>query len=284
MNLMHNDNFSTLTTNDKPMQAEPLTMNNQKHSVFIIDDEPTAIERLKQAIAPYSSFGIVGNAQSSKVGKKLLLEIRPDILFIDMELNDSHGLNLLSEIKDQITWKMKVIFYTAYSQYMINALRGLAFDFLLKPFADDDLKEILVRYLNDYTSNAKSASSPIQEGLMRLSCYTAPLLVTTSNNQMRTVHLEEILLLEHIKSSKRWDIILTDMQRITLKKTTCSDHILGYSKFLLQVSQHVILNINYVCSIDKKVCKLYPPYDVRLGDIPISRTFMREISERFWTI
>ena len=58
----------------------------------------------------------------------------PDLLFLDVELPDTLGLNLLSEIREDILWDMKVVFYTSYDKYLLQALRESAFDFLLKPF------------------------------------------------------------------------------------------------------------------------------------------------------
>ena len=50
----------------------------------------------------------------------------------------THLLNLLSEIREDILWDMKVVFYTSYDKYLLQALRESAFDFLLKPFEAED--------------------------------------------------------------------------------------------------------------------------------------------------
>ena len=78
------------------------------------------------------------------------MELRPDLLFLDVELPDVLGLNLLSEMRDEVLWDMKVVFYTSYDKYLLQALRESAFDFLLKPFETGDLRVVIERYRNVY--------------------------------------------------------------------------------------------------------------------------------------
>ena len=67
-------------------------------------------------------------------GKKLIAKVQPDLLFLDVELPDMTGMELLQEIRDSVSWNMRIVFYTAYDKYMIQAIREAAFDYLLKPF------------------------------------------------------------------------------------------------------------------------------------------------------
>lgn len=57
------------------------------------------------------------------------------------------GLDLLREMRDCVAWNMRVVFYTAYDKYMIQAIREAAFDYLLKPFGEQELKDILTRFV-----------------------------------------------------------------------------------------------------------------------------------------
>lgn len=110
-----------------------------KYKVVIVDDERTAIDALRRELGAYQEFEIKGTASNGAKGKKMIMELRPDLLFLDVELPDVLGLNLLSEIRDEVLWDMKVVFYTSYDKYLLQALRESAFDFLLKPFETEDL-------------------------------------------------------------------------------------------------------------------------------------------------
>ena len=87
-----------------------------KYKVVIADDERTAIDALRRELGAYQEFEIKGTASNGAKGKKMIMELRPDLLFLDVELPDVLGLNLLSEIRDEVLWDMKVVFIL----HMIN--------------------------------------------------------------------------------------------------------------------------------------------------------------------
>ena len=88
-----------------------------------------------------------GTARNGKQGKKLIAKVQPDLLFLDVELPDMTGMELLQEIRDSVSWNMRIVFYTAYDKYMIQAIREAAFDYLLKPFEEQELRDILARFV-----------------------------------------------------------------------------------------------------------------------------------------
>ena len=83
---------------------------DEKYKVVIVDDERSAIDALRHELEPYRDFEVKGIASNGTKGKKMIMELRPDLLFLDVELPDILGLNLLSEIRDDVLWDMKVVF------------------------------------------------------------------------------------------------------------------------------------------------------------------------------
>ena len=130
-----------------------------KYKVVIVDDERTAIDALRRELGAYQELEIKGTANNGAKGKKMIMELRPDLLFLDVELPDVLGLNLLSEMRDEVLWDMKVVFYTSYDKYLLQALRESAFDFLLKPFETEDLKVVIERYRKAVASIPATPSS-----------------------------------------------------------------------------------------------------------------------------
>ena len=104
------------------------------YKVIIIDDEKAAIETLRRDLEVQADLEIKGTAGNGAKGKKLIMDIHPDLLFLDIELPDIQGIRLLSEIREQVLWDMKVVFYTAYDKYLLQALRESAFDFILNSY------------------------------------------------------------------------------------------------------------------------------------------------------
>lgn len=112
----------------------------------IIDDERKAIDSLRTDLGWYCSqdVEIVGDAQNLREGLELLQQTQPQLLFLDVEIGQENGFMLLQRLKD-LDLQIQVIFTTAHSGYTLQALRGKAFDYLLKPIDPDDLRAAVQR-------------------------------------------------------------------------------------------------------------------------------------------
>lgn len=77
---------------------------------MIVDDDRTAIENLCRELALYPEMDVRGTAVNGAKGRKLIMEQHPDLLFLDVELPDIQGIRLLSEMRDEVLWDMKVVF------------------------------------------------------------------------------------------------------------------------------------------------------------------------------
>ena len=67
------------------------------------------------------------------------------------------GMELLEQIRGAITWNMQIVFYTAYDKYMIYAIRGAAFDYLLKPIDKKELEGIIDRFMKKEEESAAAS-------------------------------------------------------------------------------------------------------------------------------
>ena len=110
---------------------------------ILIDDMPQALQVLRadiEDIAP--EIEIIGTADSVVSGAKLLMKEQPDLLFLDIQLGDGTGFDIL-EILPEINFK--IIFTTASDEYALRAFRFAAVDYLLKPIDLDELKSAIQR-------------------------------------------------------------------------------------------------------------------------------------------
>jgi len=237
-----------------------------KYKVVIVDDERTAIDALRRELGAYQEFEIKGTANNGAKGKKMIMELRPDLLFLDVELPDVLGLNLLSEMRDEVLWDMKVVFYTSYDKYLLQALRESAFDFLLKAVAS------IPATPSSSFSSSVSALMP-QQGMFMISTVTG----------FKLLRLEEIGYFEYLKDKRQWQVVLFNQTRLNLKRNTKAEDIIGYSQAFIQISQSAIVNVNYLAMIDGKCCQLYPPFHDK-SDLVISRSFLKGLQDRFFVL
>lgn len=138
-----------------------------KYKVVIVDDDEVSLENLSFELRKDARFSLEGTARNGRKGKKLITKVQPDLLFLDVEMPDMTGLDLLQEMRDNVAWNMRVVFYTAYDKYMIQAIREAAFDYLLKPFEEQDLKDILTRFVKQVEAGQRVSlpvGSPVHTG------------------------------------------------------------------------------------------------------------------------
>jgi len=255
-------------------------MKNKKYKVAIIDDESVCIENLHRSIADYPELSLVGSVQSPSVGKELILNQRPDLLFLDVEMPVQTGIELLNEIRDQVNWSMQVIFYTAYEKYLLEALRASAFDYLLKPYQHTDFNDVINRFLTHLT--IEKSKNTFRESLIQLFPSDYPFMVPTSTGY-KMMRNEHIGYFEYQKEKKQWTIISTDLCRLNMKCDTVTDDLLKHSVKYIQISERHIINIDYLSSIVGKDCHLFPPFNRELL-LHISRNYMKPLLDKFETV
>ncbi|MFZ4547289.1 MAG: LytR/AlgR family response regulator transcription factor [Bacteroidales bacterium] len=254
-------------------------MKNNKYTVVIIDDEQICIDTIRHSIAEeYPDLLIVGVAHTPQAGRKIILEHRPDLLFIDVEMQGQTGLELLNTIRERITWSMQVVFHTAYEKYLLDALRASAFDFLLKPYSDDDFREAMSRFFKAVIQ--AKADKSFEDTLSQLLPVNSVFIISTiSGYQM--VRIEQIVYFQYQNSKRLWEIILADKTHHLLKRDTTANDILNNSSSLIQINQHQIINIHYLSTIEGRNCRLLPPFNVDIKLECISRKFMTKLEEKF---
>ncbi|QNR25204.1 LytR/AlgR family response regulator transcription factor [Croceimicrobium hydrocarbonivorans] len=111
---------------------------------LIIDDEQSSIELLETLLSEYSPhIELIAQAQSVKEGIERIQELKPELLFLDIDLPDGEGFKVLEATRDL---NYQVIFTTAYNEYAIRAFEHSALHYLLKPINIDKLVEATSRY------------------------------------------------------------------------------------------------------------------------------------------
>ncbi|MDN3492149.1 LytR/AlgR family response regulator transcription factor [Winogradskyella bathintestinalis] len=111
---------------------------------IIIDDEKRARHLLSKLLNEHcASISSIDEAQDLASGVGLIKSSKPDIVFLDIEMPNQSGLDILEYFPNQINFK--IIFVTAYNQYAIEAFKLSAVDYLLKPVDTSELKEAVAK-------------------------------------------------------------------------------------------------------------------------------------------
>jgi two-component system LytT family response regulator len=110
---------------------------------ILVDDEADGIRTLQKMLEVHCPHvHIAATCQNAAVAKQKIMQLTPDVVFLDIQMPGKSGLDLLTELyaKD-----FEVIFVTAHNEYMLQALQYSAADYLLKPVDEDRLVEAVQR-------------------------------------------------------------------------------------------------------------------------------------------
>src|SRR6266542_51265 len=132
-------------------------------NAIIIDDEPLAIDSLMMILKKKckNEVQIIATSNSPRIGKNLIEEHQPDLVFVDIEMPGMSGIELVRCFPDP---KFRVVFVTAFDTYAIEALRLSATDYLLKPV---DVQEI-VSVVNKVKEDIRKNDNPLQSQMQNL--------------------------------------------------------------------------------------------------------------------
>ena len=116
--------------------------------VIIIDDDAGSINKLRDDLSKYPDIVVLETFQSPLKARNVILLMQPDILFLDTEMPEMTGIDFFRSIHTELRQNTKVVFYTAYDKYLLEALRASAFDYLLKPYLPEELAEVKKKILS----------------------------------------------------------------------------------------------------------------------------------------
>lgn len=211
-----------------------------KITAILVDDLPIALEMLTNDIEKYHpEIEIINTAKSVVEASKLLLKTQPDILFLDIMLGDGTGFDILEIVPNL---KSKIIFVTASDEYALKAFKFAAIDYILKPYATEDLANAIEK--------AKLQIHPDMEQLSVLKQ-----LVTSPNHKPKKISLhttEKIIVVAideiiRCKSDNNYTTFyFSDKSKILVSKTLKYYADMLKEVGFLRVHQSHLINTKYI--------------------------------------
>ncbi len=193
-------------------------MGRKEISCIIVDDEIQARNRLESLLLKCDQVRILSKEGAPEHAIDRVLELKPDIVFIDVEMPRMNGFDVVKAVREK-QYHPTFIFVTAYNQYAIKAIKNGAFDYLLKPIDIDELKNTLERYKRRYfaanyeniikmplfsclTEREKEVLSYVIKG------YTSKAIAETMFISKATVDTHRKKILEKTEADKLSDLII----------------------------------------------------------------------------
>jgi len=118
-----------------------------KLKAVIVEDSRLARNELKELMKPHQEIELIGEAKNVDEGYKLINETKPDLLFLDINMPEKDGFELLEMLDDVPT----TIFTTAFDEYAIKSFEYNAFDYLLKPINQKRFSASITKIIENVT-------------------------------------------------------------------------------------------------------------------------------------
>ena len=175
-------------------------------SVLIADDDMGMRLVLKKAIEKAGGFSIIGEAEDGDTALRLFEEHRPGVVFLDIEMPVVSGVECAKKIA-AVDPGTIIIFATAHEEYMPEAFEVYAFDYLVKPFRVERLKQTLERI-----KLARAAKKDAAGGNQPKAAGMPEKLMIRNKDGISLINMEDIIL---IQREDRSTVIYTRRDRFT---------------------------------------------------------------------
>ena len=234
-------------------------------SALIVDDEELARKNLEFLLKDdCPSVDVIGTAANAREAKKFVQANKIDLMFLDIEMPNGSGFELLESLEDEINFK--IIFITAYHEYALKAFKYSAVDYLLKPINIDELQALIGKVQPGAGSESKEKISALIENMSKKGEAMGEIALPSMEG-LQFVNLDEIIYCE--SQDNYTQFFLTDGKRIMVSKTIKHFEELLDPNSFFRVHQSNIINLKY---IDKYVKGEGGYVVMKKGErIPVSR-------------
>lgn len=205
---------------------------------IIIDDSIDARKALVTEIEDCCpEIELIGQAEGVVSGAKLIRSVQPDLVFLDIQMNDGSGFDLL-ELIGNINFK--VIFTTASDEYAVKAFRYSAVDYLLKPIDPDELVTAVKKVergnqkenLSLLMENAKQSNKPVRK------------LALNTLDKLHIVNISDIVRCESDVNYTQF--FFSSGNKLLVTKTLKDFEDLLSEHQFIRVHQSHLVNVNYI--------------------------------------
>lgn len=217
--------------------------------VILIDDEEDARFMLRNNIE--KKFGkhliILAEADSVQTGIEAIEKYKPDLVFLDIQMSDGSGFDLLHQVPEK---NFEVIFVTAYNQYAIKAFQFSALGYLMKPIKSEDFIKtinVILAHFEKFHNASDKRLKVLVENYKDGSVIKK--IVIPSSKGFDVIAIEEILFLEGDRNYTNF--IAKNQQKIASSRTMVEYESLLTEFGFFRIHQSTIVNLRHVKSYIK---------------------------------
>ncbi len=235
-------------------------------SCIIIEDELPAREELKFFLEQEENINLVDEFDNPIDALNFLEKNSVDVLFLDINMPEMNGLNL-SKIITKIQPKIKIIFITAYKDYAVDAFEIKAFDYILKPYSETRIKNLLKSLLASEQNIANTKNKSLKK------------ITINIDDKLHILSINDIDFIEAFE--KETHIFSNSKKFISKTKISKWEEILADENFY-RCHRSYIINLDKITEIEQWVNSSWIIKIKNYNNlIPVSRNNIKELKALF---
>jgi len=227
----------------QPFQANSLMMEARAIRTLIVDDEPIARRILRDELTSMGDVEIVGEAGNGSHALRQIAELRPDLVFLDLQMPGLGGFEVIQRLPEDAL--PIIIIVTAYDQHAIRAFEAGALDYLLKPVSQERLEKAV-----DRARALRGRAREVAESLMQLNEMADPSsplrhrkIVGRAGEEYYLVNLEDVLAFQ---AEREIVWIVTASRRYMATQTLRKIEARLHGSVFQRVHRNALVNVNHV--------------------------------------
>ncbi|WP_438481286.1 LytR/AlgR family response regulator transcription factor [Oleiharenicola lentus] len=209
---------------------------------LLVDDERLARKRLAELLTQHPEIVIVGEADSVESASTAASELKPDVIFLDVEMPPVNGLELLPRLSEESP--PAIVFVTAHENFAVQAFTVSALDYLLKPVHRERLALTVRRLLT-----VKESKSPFPDAAE--AAWTLESRVALSDRQLRrTVQVREIVAIQALGAYSR--VSIRDVPAMIVLRSISEWERLLPAEIFARIDRSLIVQMPLVRTVERK--------------------------------
>jgi two-component system LytT family response regulator len=215
---------------------------SRKLKTIIIDDEQDAVDFIFSIAGEYCpGLNVIGKAYDVPEGTALITDLKPDLVFLDVEMPHGTGFDLLANFPEK---DFDVIFITAFNHYAIKAIKYSAVDYILKPININEFIEAVNKVTAKRSENSSHGSDNIKVLLENIKSSPPSRLAIPTSDGMEYLNPKDIIRIEADRAYS-WFYISGNRKMLVSKNLKEFQDLLSDRYFFRPHNSHLI-NLKYV--------------------------------------
>jgi two-component system LytT family response regulator len=221
-------------------------------TALLIDDDENLRSGMRGLLSLYApEINIVGEADSVATGIEAIIKHQPQVIFLDIQLNDGTGFDILQQLVSKLgKIHSNIVFITAHEQYAIKAFRFSALDFLLKPVDPDELQMVIGKLKGVIEKSDNYAHIDLLLENIRKKVDNFKRIALSNSDGMHLFEISDIIRCESEDNYTKFYI--KNSKPVLISKTLKEYEELLTEHGFVRIHQSHLINLSYLKSYIKK--------------------------------